>query len=300
MERWARRTAWQAWNRAAAASLFRRQLLLDLFQPCALLETAHAVHHPWRHVCPDTGLPAIGIDGKNVGSATKSADHHPATVMAEGDILYLENREVKWKCSHQRKWRACFKRQICTGNVNKKTKCFFFPHKYQVNLAAEHPVPNLMYLAKYSVFFSYKQAWTHHNKPGCKALHTATRAWHNFQIEFTSKKNWEIISITCFVICFLTLNFRNYPGGKREGKKEGWEQEREHIWARLWQILAPKTVLKVKRKTISYMPRNLANQKSMPSIFQSCLQWSPAALSLSISGSIIHSAILGLNAVLRF
>lgn len=169
-----------------------------------------------------------------------------------------------------------------------------------MNLAAEHPVPNLMYLAKYSVFFSYKQAWTHHNKPGCKALHTATRAWHNFQIEFTSKKNWEIISITCFVICFLTLNFRNYPGGKREGKKEGWEQEREHIWARLWQILAPKTVLKVKRKTISYMPRNLANQKSMPSIFQSCLQWSPAALSLSISGSIIHSAILGLNAVLRF
>lgn len=246
MERWARRTAWQAWNRAAAASLFRRQLLLDLFQPCALLETAHAVHHPWRHVCPDTGLPAIGIDGKNVGSATKSADHHPATVVAEGDILYLENREVKWKCSHQRKWRACFKRQICTGNVNKKTKWFFFfPHKYQVNLAAEHPVPNLMYLAKYSVFFSYKQAWTHHNKPGCKALHTATRAWHNFQIEFTSKKNWEIISITCFVICFLTLNFRNYPKrGKRKDENKR-ENTSEPDFDKYWHL---KLYLKLREK----------------------------------------------------
>lgn len=101
MKRWARRAAWQAWNRATASSLFRRQLLLDLFQPCALLEPAHAIYHPGWHVCSDTGLATVRIDRKNMGSATKRADHNPTTVMAEGDILYLENRGVKWEHSHQ-------------------------------------------------------------------------------------------------------------------------------------------------------------------------------------------------------
>lgn len=114
MEWWARRTAWQAWNRATASSLFRCQLLLDLFQPRTLLESAHAVHHAGWHVCSDTGLAAVRIDGEDVGSAPQRADHNPATVMAEGDILYLENWDVKWKCSHpctrtsERKWTSMF------------------------------------------------------------------------------------------------------------------------------------------------------------------------------------------------
>lgn len=98
MEWRARGAAWQAWHGAAASSLLRRQLLLDLFQPCALLESAHAVYHPGWHVCSDTGLAAVRIDGKNVGSASKRADHNPAAVMAEGDILHLERRD---RNSHQ-------------------------------------------------------------------------------------------------------------------------------------------------------------------------------------------------------
>lgn len=100
MEGWARRAAWKAWNRAAAPSLLGCQLLLDLLQACTLLEAAHAVHHPRWHVGADTGLASIGIDGEHVGSATECADHHPATVVAEGDILYLENR-ARWQQSGQ-------------------------------------------------------------------------------------------------------------------------------------------------------------------------------------------------------
>lgn len=114
MERWARWAAWQAWNRATASSLLRRQLLLDLFQARALLEAAHAVDHAGWHVRPDTGLPAVGVDGKHMGSATKRADHNPAAVMAEGDILHLGNGGGKRERSHQRthvqhrKWRTVF------------------------------------------------------------------------------------------------------------------------------------------------------------------------------------------------
>lgn len=91
MERGARGAAGQAGHGAAASSLLRGQLLLDLLQPRALLEAAHAIDHPWGHVGPDTGLAPVGIDGEHVGSASESADHHPAAVVAEGDILYLQN-----------------------------------------------------------------------------------------------------------------------------------------------------------------------------------------------------------------
>lgn len=101
MEWWARWAAWEAWNRATASSLLRRQLLLDLFQACTLLESAHAVYHPGWHVCSDTGLAAVRIDRKHVGSASKRADYNPTAVMAEGDILHLEPRGGRQEQSHQ-------------------------------------------------------------------------------------------------------------------------------------------------------------------------------------------------------
>lgn len=126
VERWARGAAWQAGHGATASSLLRRQLLLDLLQPRALLEAAHAIDHPWGHVSPDTRLASVGIDGKNMGSASEGADHHPAAVVAEGDILYLENRgDMGMKpptCAHPTE-RSCLKHK---SGLKMGKKCLKF------------------------------------------------------------------------------------------------------------------------------------------------------------------------------
>lgn len=41
-------------------------------------------------MCAGAGRATVGVDGKDVGGATQCADHHPATVLAETDVLDLE------------------------------------------------------------------------------------------------------------------------------------------------------------------------------------------------------------------
>lgn len=40
-------------------------------------------------MCAGAGSATVGVDGKDVGGATQCADHHPATVLAETNILDL-------------------------------------------------------------------------------------------------------------------------------------------------------------------------------------------------------------------
>lgn len=121
MERWARGAAGQAGHGAAAPALLRAQLLLDLLQPRALLEAAHAIDHAWGHVGPDAGLAPVGVDGEHVGRASERADHHPAAVVAEGDVLYLEKRVTGDEATnvHTSNTGVVFQTQIWTGNGKK-------------------------------------------------------------------------------------------------------------------------------------------------------------------------------------
>lgn len=93
MQRGAGRAAGQAWDRTTAAALLRCQLLFNLFQPSTFLETAHAIHYSRWHVCADTRLATIRVDGENVGSTPEGTDHHPTTIMAETDVLNLGRRK---------------------------------------------------------------------------------------------------------------------------------------------------------------------------------------------------------------
>lgn len=227
MERWARGAAGQAGHGATASSLLRAQLLLDLLQPRALLEAAHAIDHAWGHVSPDTGLAPVGIDGENVGSASQRADHHPAAVVAEGDILHLQNRRGMKppRCAPR-----VSQTQIWTANGKE------IPHVAWILVPLSIDLVFSIYAGIHSCKFCvlFKMFWDYENKPCCKVLQKATRSWCSFQTEFCSKKSWEIVSIACFV--FACLIFRDCPktGKGRDEKK----RERSQHWAWFWQILA--------------------------------------------------------------
>lgn len=44
-------------------------------------------------MCADTRLATIRVYGENVGSTPEGTDHHPATIMAETDVLNLGRRK---------------------------------------------------------------------------------------------------------------------------------------------------------------------------------------------------------------
>lgn len=106
MQRGAGRAARQARDGAAASSLLGRQLLLDLLQPRALLEAAHAVDHAGGHVRAHAGLPAVRVDGEDVGRAAQRAHHHPAAVVAERDVLHLRKGAESAACASRKAKRS--------------------------------------------------------------------------------------------------------------------------------------------------------------------------------------------------
>lgn len=101
VERWARGAAWQAGHGATASSLLRRQLLLDLLQPRALLEAAHAIDHPWGHVSPDTRLASVGLMGKTweVPRRVLTTTQRQSWLK---EISCTWKTGVTWEWSHQR------------------------------------------------------------------------------------------------------------------------------------------------------------------------------------------------------